>query len=192
MLSWFKKKAPPEPDRSALVPRIKHTNFLAALREMDVPADQMPVSEPLVGDLLVTYAYDLPGLFMMASAESVDKLGIRREELRGLAIANLKKQLPEIGMAAEPPLTRIVTGNNLEACTILADTFWADVASETPGDLVAAIPHRDLLLYCSSQAPEGVEALRQIAREVSQQPDNHTLSAQLFTWRGGKWVLHNQ
>ena len=60
MFGWFKKKPPSEPARSNLVARIKHTNMLAALREMDVPEDQWPLTEPLVGDLLIAYAFDLP------------------------------------------------------------------------------------------------------------------------------------
>src|SRR5262249_23307121 len=55
------------PDRSTIVPRIKHRQFLKSLRDMDVPDDQMPVTEPLVADLLVTYAFDLPGMFQMVT-----------------------------------------------------------------------------------------------------------------------------
>src|SRR5262249_46797070 len=92
MFGWFKKKptAPAEPDRSTLVPRIKTLQFTAALKGMDIPADQLPYTEPLVADLLVTYAFDLPGMFRMASGAAIAELGIRPEEARSLAIANLK------------------------------------------------------------------------------------------------------
>src|SRR3954471_24754368 len=41
-----KKKDPPEPDRSTLVPPIKTHQFTAALQDMDIPRDQMPYTEP--------------------------------------------------------------------------------------------------------------------------------------------------
>ena len=65
MFGFFKKKQLPEPDASQIVPRIKHTNFLQALREMGTGPDDTPVTEPLVADLLVTYAFDLPDMFQM-------------------------------------------------------------------------------------------------------------------------------
>jgi len=36
----------------------------------------------------------------------------------------------------------IVAGENLEACTLLADQFWNDQAAQTDGELVAAVPSR--------------------------------------------------
>ena len=56
MFGWFKKKnsVAAEPDRSTLVPRIKTHHFTAALKGMDIPDDQLPYTEPLVADLLVT------------------------------------------------------------------------------------------------------------------------------------------
>ena len=112
MFGWFKKKkaAPTGPDRSTLVPRIKTLHFTAALKSMNIPEDQLPFTEPLVADLLVTYAFDLPGVFQMASGASISELGIRREEVRDIAIANLKRQLPQIGSADHGPVRRIVTG----------------------------------------------------------------------------------
>jgi hypothetical protein len=37
-------------DTGSLLPRIKHTNFLKAVADQHVPPDQVPVTEPLVGD----------------------------------------------------------------------------------------------------------------------------------------------
>lgn len=54
-----------ETKRSLIVPRIKHTNMFAALDETNVPPDERPFTEPLVADLLVAYAFDLPKVFQM-------------------------------------------------------------------------------------------------------------------------------
>ena len=190
MFGWFKKKstAPTEPDRSTLVPRIKTHQFTAALKGMNVPEDQLPYTEPLVADLLVTYAFDLPGMFQMASGAAIRELGIRPEEARGIAVANLKRQLPEIGFAEHGPVSRIVTGENLEACTLLAETFWDQIAAETDGEVVVSVPSRDVVLFCGSNSADGIAVLRAIAAEVLQEETTHGLTERLLVRRAGRWV----
>jgi uncharacterized protein YtpQ (UPF0354 family) len=189
MFGWFKKKnqVKDEPDRSTLVPRIKNLHFTAALKGMDIPKDQLPYTEPLVADLLVTYAFDLPGMFQMASRAGIEELGIRPSEARDIAIENLKGQLPEIGYADHGSFCRIVTGNNLEACTLLATTYWQQIAEETPGDVVAVVPSRDVVFFCSSESSGGLQSLREVSAEVLEAETTHGLSDRLLVWRGDCW-----
>ena len=90
MFGWFKKQKPAAnetvPDRSTLVPRIKNLNFTAALKEMQIPEADLPYTEPLAADLLVSYALDLPGMFQMASLSTIKEMGLRPEEARALAL----------------------------------------------------------------------------------------------------------
>src|ERR1700722_8155742 len=190
MFGWFKKKnsVAAEPDRSTLVPRIKTLLFTAALKGMNIPEDQLPYTEPLVADLLVTYAFDLPGMFQMASASAIAELGIRPDEARAVAVANLKRQIPEIGFAEQGPIRRMVTGENLEACTILAGPFWDQTAAETKGDVVIAVPSRDVVLFCSSKSAEGIAALRAASGKVLREETTHGLTERLLVWRGGRWA----
>jgi uncharacterized protein YtpQ (UPF0354 family) len=187
-----KKKQDDEyPDRSTIVPRIKHRQFLKSLREMEIPEDQMPVTEPLVADLLVTYAFDVPGMFQMVTYNAMKVLGIGPEDIRQLALANLKRQLPQIGIATQEPIQRIVTGENLEACVLLATRFWDNVAAKTEGEVVAVVPSRDLILFCSSKSELGIELLRGAAEDLLAAEQTHGLSKQLLTWRNGKWAKYN-
>jgi uncharacterized protein YtpQ (UPF0354 family) len=188
MFGKSRKKKDPEADPSTLVPRIKTHQFTKALRDMDIPADQMPYTEPLVADLLVAYAFDLPDLFMMASREAIANLGVPKADLRKLALTNLKRQLPEIGVAEHGPVRRVVTGENLEACILLASKFWDEIAGETDGEVVAVVPTRDDLLFCGSESEEGVDALRIVAEELVGEGDTHALSDRLLVWRDGWWA----
>jgi uncharacterized protein YtpQ (UPF0354 family) len=183
-----KKKSPDEPDQSVLVPRIKPRAFTAALGQMGIPRDQMPYTEPLAADLLVAYAFDMPGLFMMASAAAIAKLGVPPDDVRRTALANLKRQLPEVGVQDLGPVRRVVTGENLEACILLAPTFWDEVAEQVEGDVVALAASRDDLLFCGSDSEEGVEALRVLAPELNKAQGNHGLSETLIVWRDGQWA----
>lgn len=190
MFGWFKKKDPvaSEPDRSSVVPRIKTLKFTAALKGMGIPEDQLPFTEPLVADLLVTYAFDLPGMFQMASGAAIAELGIRPEETRSVAIENLRRQLPQIGCQELGEVNRIVTGENLEACTLLAGSYWEQVAANMPGEVVVAVPSRDVVLFCSSQSPEGIATLRELSLEVLEQAGTHALTERLLVWRQKKWA----
>ena len=127
MFGLFKKKptiVKQPKDTSLIVPRIKHINFAAAVRERIKNEDDMPVTEPLVADLLVTYAFDLPDSFQMVRRRDVTELGLPPEQLRAIAIANLKRQVGNFGYQGDPPLVQVVTGNDLEACVLLLDDFW--------------------------------------------------------------------
>jgi uncharacterized protein YtpQ (UPF0354 family) len=190
MLGLFKKKRlPAEPDQSTILPRIKHKEFLASLDAMHVSAHERPIAEPLVGDLLVSYAFDLPGIFQMVAPADLERLAIRLGELREIAVANLKRQLPEIGINEQLPLRRIVTGNNLEACIMLATTFWSDFSAEMPGDIVAAVPSRDALIFCSSHDAPAIDAMQTLASEIHHAESTHALSEHLFVWQKDQWAV---
>jgi uncharacterized protein YtpQ (UPF0354 family) len=186
-----KKQGPEKPDRSTIVPRIKHLQFLKVFDEMDIPDGQIPYTEPLVADLLVAYAFDMPGIFQMVTHDDLKELGIGPGELREIALANLKQQMPKIGVADADSFFRIVTGEDLEACVLLASKFWDNTAAKTEGTVVAVVPSRDVLLYCSSESAAGLEFIRALAKEITDTGDTHTLSKHLITWSNGKWAKYD-
>ena len=151
------------------------------------PGESTSHTEPLAADLVVTYAFDRPGMFQMASVAGIADLGISPEEIRGIALANLKRQLPQIGVDDSGLVRRIVTGENLEACTLLATQFWDNIAAETEGEVVVAVPSRDVVLFTSSQSVDGISALLQLSAEVLQEETTHGLTDRLLVWRGGQW-----
>jgi uncharacterized protein YtpQ (UPF0354 family) len=187
--SFRRRRVPTEPGRAELVPRIKSTQMLVGLAGMGYSPDQFPVTEHLVADLVISYAFDLPEMFQMVMPDDLERLAIKSAELRDIAIFNLKRQLPEIGMMEVPPVMRVVTGNSLEACVLLADSWWAALAADTPGEIVASVPTRDVLLYCSSHSAEGMHALREYTDEVHDSETTHALSKCLLVWRDGRWIV---
>jgi len=195
MFGLFKKKAEvavvKQPlDPSLIVPRIKHTNFLAILRDKIKNEDSMPATEPLVADLLVTYAFDLPETFQMVRVMDVRQMGLSPEQLRATAIANLKRQLGNIGRAGEPPLLKVVTGNNLEACVLLVDDFWAGLAGKIPPEIVVGVPTRDVLLVTTSGSTKGgIQMLREAVKEAQTGDNTHWLTKHLLVRRADKWEV---
>ena len=103
MFGLFKKKAAAKPTASQIVTRIKHKNFLAAVASTGMPAADKPYTEPLVGDLLVTYAFDLPETFQMVRKGDAAELGLAPQQLRETAVANLMSRVGEGGYQGDPP-----------------------------------------------------------------------------------------
>ncbi|HEX8405580.1 MAG TPA: DUF1444 domain-containing protein, partial [Duganella sp.] len=95
MFGFKKKTSAPALTASQLQPRIKHLNFLRALREAGVPAGEVPYNTPLCGELLVTYAFDLPDSLVMATTGLLERAGVGVNDLPTLAHANLRRVLPQ-------------------------------------------------------------------------------------------------
>jgi uncharacterized protein YtpQ (UPF0354 family) len=180
----------PEPTSDQIVPRIKHVNFRATVEQMTKShPDSQPVIEPLVADLLVTYAFDLPESFEMFREIDRRRLGLSIEELRAKALANLQKQLPPVQQGGQPPVLMLAVGNNMEACLLLIDELWEKVSVNVPGKVVVSVPSRDVLMFSSSERPSGIEIMKKLAIEARNREPVHGLSEYLLAWDAGKWIV---
>lgn len=193
MFGLFKKKpaAVEQPNEaSTVVPRIKHTNFLVTLRGIVKNEEQLPVTEPLVGDLLVTYAFDLPDAFKMFSGRDLKRLAWSLEELRATAVANLRRQLGEIQWAGDPPVLQVSVGDDLEACLLLLDDVWESLGSNVPPEILVGIPTRNDLLVGSTQSgEEGIAKLRELVKAARTGNNTHWLTEHLLVRREGRWEV---
>lgn len=179
-----------EPDQSTIVPRIKHLNFLEATQSMNLPPESEPVTEPLVGDLLVTYAFDLPHAFQMVTGADLERLGLSREEMRAIAIDNVREQLDAVDIHGEPPVVQVFAGNNLDACLLLCDEIWESIAETIPPELVVAVPTRDLVLLTTTRSSKGgLDLIRRTAKEARETERTHSLSEHLLVRRDGGWEV---
>jgi uncharacterized protein YtpQ (UPF0354 family) len=172
-----------------IVPRVKNRNFTTALLEQGIPEDQMTLVDPLFGELLITYAFDLPRSFQMVSENCLVDLGLTKEEVKSIAIENLRKQIPEIKRQGNPPLMTIVTGGNLEACVILLQEFWQFLSQKIPGKIVISVPHRDILFVTSSESEDGLKQIRKATADIFGKDKVHSLSPNLFAWDGNSWEV---
>lgn len=195
MFGLFKKKAPAQAALPALradqlQPRLKHINFLRALQAAGVPPEQQPSHAPLCGELIVTYAFDLPDSFMMATPKLVESVAVSATELPGIARANLERALPQPKFFAKDGCKVAVTGDDLEATLLLVDGLWDAMASQVRGDILVSAPRRDRILMCDSADPNAVATLREQAQQFfDEHNDAHRLSTQVMVRRGGAWAL---
>ena len=72
---------------------------------------------------------------------------------------------------------------NYEASLLLFDDLW-DGDIKVDGDIVVAIPTRDVLLITGSKNEEGIARLREIVDQVTAE-GTYTVSSTLFVYRKG-------
>jgi uncharacterized protein YtpQ (UPF0354 family) len=155
-----------------------------------MPEDDKPYTEQLVGDLLVTYAFDMPEAFQMVRKRDVAELGLSPQPLRETAVANLKSRVGQGGYQGDPPVLRVVLGNNFDACALLYDDLWTMLGQTIPPEIIVGVPHRDaLLLTTTASANGGLEQIRAMVADIHAKDEVHGLTRDLFVRRQGKWEV---
>jgi uncharacterized protein YtpQ (UPF0354 family) len=176
----------PKLDRTRIVPLIKNRQWFEQVerrgREQTPPQDL--VAEPLNSELVVVYAENRLGSLRILSSR--DDVG-DRTRLRDVALANLGRLLPkiEIRPGADGVLL-ISAGGEFDASLLLADNLWSGGQIKVDGDIVVALPTKDVLIATGSRNAPGVARLRAAASKFTSGPE--ALTAALFVYRGGKFV----
>lgn len=198
--SLFKQKtsAPqtsgPTPEQLTL--RIKTGEFLRFLEAQGIPVQDMPVTRPLCGDLIVSYAFDQDEAFVSATPALLKAAGIDAAQVHTLATRNLEQCIARQGvrLLEEDGLYMVCVGqqgtmSNLEATLLCMDAFWPFVAKEidVKGEILACVPSRDYLLLADGARPETHAGLHDLAKQLQAKAGNHGLSEQLMVCRQGIW-----
>jgi uncharacterized protein YtpQ (UPF0354 family) len=202
MFGLFKKKSPPplaeerpvaHPKLAlevlqTIVPVVKAIEFeSASARQIELAADDAPIAEEFVADLLIMYAEDQPDVFRFISARRLRELGLTREELHAQALLNLPHRPPKIEIHGQAPKQMVVAGGNFEAAMLLYGDLWEQVGRTLSGDILAVAPARDLLFFSDSAWPGAREFLNDVAnRDLADK--SHALSRCILRRTDGKWV----
>ena len=172
----------PKLDRTRIVPVIKERQWFEAMqrrgREQTPP--QELVVEPLNGELVVVYAENRLGALRILSSR--DDVG-HRARLRNAALTNLSRLLPKIEI--RPGSDGVLLGGEFDASLLLADNLWSGQV-KVDGDIVVAVPAKDVLIATGSHNAPGLVRLRAAAAKFASGPNG--LTTALFVYRDGKFV----
>jgi uncharacterized protein YtpQ (UPF0354 family) len=172
-------------DRSRIVPVIKDRPWLVALQNSLKARGLEPLSDPFNDELVIVYAEDDPA--RMRYLMTGEDIGVGRQELKALAAENLKRILPKIEMRVIGDVSIISAGGDYEASLLLIDEIWSGGQIKVKGDIVVAIPARDVLLVTGSRSRTGLKVVREMAAEaVSKGP--YELIDTLFVYRDGRFT----
>ena len=176
----------PKLDRSRIVPIIKDRQWFEAMarrgREQTPPLEL--VAEPLNGELVVVYAENRLGALRILSSR--DDVG-DRTRLREASLTNLSRVLPKIEIRPGADGVLLITaGGEFDASLILADNLWTGGQIKVDGDIVVAVPAKDVLIATGSHNAAGLARLRAAAAKFASGPNG--LTSALFVYRDGKFV----
>jgi len=176
-------------DRLHVVPVLKSTGWVAAVQQQRkaVPTAQL-LTEPFNSDLMIVYAEDLPSSvrFLMTHDDVGDRVS-----LRDRAVANLKRMLPKIEMRTGAHGMFIISaGGEYEASLLLLDEVWSSGQIKVDGDIVVALPTKDVLLVTGSRNAAGLASLREAVQRLAAAP--YSLTPSLFVYRGGHFVRFDE
>jgi uncharacterized protein YtpQ (UPF0354 family) len=178
-------------DKRRIVPIIKdkdwleETNQAMLARGAKKPLEH--VFDNYNGALVVVYAEDSPKNIRYLTPSDVSQLKLSRERLHAMACENLKEILPKIELHGNNGLYTVTAGGTYEASLLLLDSIWNKENLPVEGEIVVAIPTRDLLLVTGSYDKEGISKLKALAKK-SYDEGSYRLTQQLFVRRGGKFM----
>ncbi len=179
-----------ERSRDAIIPIVKDRGWLEDIREsmrrMGNEKVQDNLYEDLNDDLVVVYAIDTPSNIAYLNPDELEGLGVQREDLRALAVRNLRGLLPGIEVHRGELVNMVTADGNYEASLLLFADLWERERDRLRGEPVAAVPARDLLLFVDSANADAIAQLRQLAAKMRAEA-SYALTDRLFVLREGQW-----
>lgn len=173
-------------DRSRIVPVIKDRQWLLDLHRTlkSQGKDQEHLSDTFNNELVIVYAEDDPTrVRYLTTGEDVGS----RQELRALAVENLRRILPKVEMRGDDHVLLASAGGDYEASLLLIDDIWSGGQVKVNGDIVVAIPARDVLLVTGSRDRSGLKRVRELAAKYAAEGP-YGLTDTLFVYRNGRFT----
>jgi uncharacterized protein YtpQ (UPF0354 family) len=167
-----------------IVPVVKDRSWLKNVGGSKANSKQ--VIDDLNSDLVVIYAEDGPQNIRYFSVDDLEKAGVQRPALRELALANLRRILPPPEAVKGPIVSMMTAGQDYVSSLLLLEEIWNADNLGVDGEIVIAIPTRDVLLFTGSKNKDGVKKLRELAKQAHADGP-YSLTDRLFVYRGGKF-----
>jgi hypothetical protein len=146
---------------------------------------------PLLRDLWVVYAIDLPDGIQMMARRNLKELALTEDQVHALALSNLDAlgEVPHQPHAEAAGVRVVHVGDSYEASRLLPVRRWAALAETLGGSLVAVAPTRDYVLFTGAGDAAAVARMRRLAARLMEE-EGHPLSATLLRWTPRGWVAH--
>ena len=178
-------------DVSRIVPIIKPIQYFDDLKLLgkDVENYQVPelIWEKYNDDLIIVYAEDRENNINYFTQDKFDALNINKDTLLQFAVDNLNNLLPKIEKVGENGNFGLIAGGDYEVSLILMSSLWTKDNFEVDGDIVIAIPNRDLVFITGSNDLNSIEKLKATVEE-SYETGNYNLTKNFYKWNGTKFI----
>ena len=180
-------------DRTHIVPIIKDRGWLEETRrsvKAKTGKDTLDnVYEDFNDGLVICYAEDAGQSLRYFTNKALEAAGIPRSGLRALAVANLRRIVPKYEIERLLAVSRITASEGYDASLLLFDDLWAGLAAKN-GDIVVAIPTREVLLFTPLADSEGMAKIGDYAAKL-RASSAYALTDRLFLYRDGRFEQLN-
>ncbi len=170
--------------------RLRQVQNIVPYAEPAAKGDHAPVIDHFVGDLHIRYGFSSPkGVVNMVREIDLRLLGVTREELLNLAVANYRKRYPGLRVEqASAPVSRLVGGGRETESTVMLDTaFWE--RNRRGPEIIAGVPTRNVLVFTAVPSEQRLDDLRLAVQIEYAQAGRTALSKHLYVWGGKRWAL---
>jgi uncharacterized protein YtpQ (UPF0354 family) len=189
----FKKKSSPREapvsTDVAVFARIKNSAFRPAVAAtvLDAGEEFLPLTENLVGDLVISYAIDEGSGYVFLSPHKFRELGLNPSTTRAHAIANTMMKLADISVLERDCVFQLHNPDGFAACSVLFPKLWAQLMETYGGPLSALFLDRDVVLFGRS---DSLDAMRRLEEERAAYDfgQTHALSQLVYHFQDGGWV----
>jgi len=169
-----------------VVPRIYVALPDSGASDITLSDEDSPVERYLVADLLLLYAFDLGSHYQIVAHRDLKSLGVSADELHDRALSNLRRLELDVRAHQGDRTIMLTAGGNYEATLIVLPEIWESVSPMVSGNIIAAVPARDLLYFTGDADPENLADLRRCTSKALEQVDK-PLSRAFIRWTGTKW-----
>jgi uncharacterized protein YtpQ (UPF0354 family) len=171
---------------NTILPVICNDPFVQGIRMTQPKDGNQLVVEPFVADIYVLYFGNRDGTGVYITEGDLSLLHLNLPVLHKLAAANLDDLVPIVKHEDPNPLFTVAAVGRYGTSLLFADTFWDKQATVVRGELIAAVPSPDALLFTGSASPDGVRQLRAKVQEIYS-GNREAISKALLVRRNGKW-----
>jgi hypothetical protein len=209
-----------------IVPVLKARIPVDLQLEFPLPPDDAPICEPLAGDVYISYVLDYTERYEYVTPRRRTELGLSPEAMREQATANLRNrgsdltvdwspdvkvvsitvggghEAPSSQPAHHPPATDASSSSparrppSTDASLVLDDELTAKLAQDVDGDLVVAVPARDVFRASGTGHEDGLAELRRTVDRVwckgapgPGEGEERLLTRDLLVRRGDAWEV---
>jgi uncharacterized protein YtpQ (UPF0354 family) len=173
-----------------IIPVIKSADFIDDVKKLVGVTDSTnssPVFEKYNDELLIVYAEDSEKSISYFTQDNFNELRINRNTIQALALDNLDRMLTKTERIGDNGRYMVTSGGSYEASLLLLKSFWTRKNFPVKGDIVIAVPNRDMLLVTGSKDRANIDWLKTRA-QASYDSGSYQVSPNLFKWNGHKFL----
>jgi hypothetical protein len=147
------------------------------------------VTEPFTADMYILYyCGEQGGVDTYLTAEDLSLLHLDLPALHRQAVGNLANRIPGVVHREPAPPYTVTAGGIFAASLLLIDRIWDKQASTVSGDLIAAVPSRNLLIFAGSAPAKDIATMRRMVQREYGSSIN-AISQTLLVRRNGRWEM---